>query len=90
LAWLGLAWLGLAWLGLAWLGLAWLGLALIGLALLGSAWFGLSAWLGLARPHVPGDKGGPIFFILTFFFGALFMHKLVYYNLYHVSDFMQN
>ncbi len=46
--------------------------------------------------RVPGDKGGPMFFRFQIFFGARFMYKLVYYNLYHVSVtqnrpfFMQN
>ncbi len=40
--------------------------------------------------HIPGDKGGPIFSDLQNFFGARFTYKLVYYNLYHVSNFMQN
>jgi hypothetical protein len=35
---------------------------------------------------VPGGKGGPTFFSQDFF-GAHFMYKLVYYNLYHVSYF---
>ncbi len=36
---------------------------------------------------VPGDKGGLIFFRLKNFFGTRFTYKLVYYNLYHLSDF---
>ncbi len=40
--------------------------------------------------RVPGDKGGLIFFKLRIFFGARFMYKLMYYNLYHLSDFTQN
>ncbi len=40
--------------------------------------------------RVPGDKGGPIFYRLGIFFGTHFTYKLVYYNLYHVSDFMPN
>jgi hypothetical protein len=40
--------------------------------------------------RVPGDKGGSILFRLRFFFGTRFMYKLVYYNLYHLSNFMQN
>jgi hypothetical protein len=40
--------------------------------------------------HVPGDQGGPIFFLdFRNFFGGHFMYKLEYYNLYHVSDFTQ-
>jgi hypothetical protein len=40
--------------------------------------------------HVPGDKGGSVFFRLKFFFGTRFTYKLVYYNLYHLSDFTRN
>jgi hypothetical protein len=40
--------------------------------------------------RVPGDLWGPIFFRLGILFGARFMYKLVYYNLYHVSNFTQN
>ncbi len=39
--------------------------------------------------RVPGDNVGPFFF-RRFFFGAHFMYKLVYYNLYYVSNFTQN
>ncbi len=39
--------------------------------------------------HVPGDKGGSIFFVKNFF-GARFKYKLVYYNLFHLSDFTQH
>jgi hypothetical protein len=38
---------------------------------------------------VPGDQGGQ-FFLDKDLFGGHFMYKLVYYNLYHVSDFTQN
>ena len=40
--------------------------------------------------RVLGDTGGPNFFRLKIFFGARFTYKLVYYNLYHLSDFTQN
>jgi hypothetical protein len=36
--------------------------------------------------RIPGDKGGLLFFRLKNFFGAHFTYKLVYYNLYHLSD----
>ena len=39
--------------------------------------------------HVPEDKGGMIFYRQDFF-GTCFTYKLMYYNLYHVSNFMQN
>ncbi len=35
--------------------------------------------------RIPGDKGGQIFFRL--FFGTRFTYKMLYYNLYHVSNF---
>ncbi len=37
--------------------------------------------------RIPGDKGGPFFSDLGFFFGARFTYIMMYYNLYHVSDF---
>ncbi len=40
--------------------------------------------------RVPGDKGGPIFSDLRIISGACFTYKLVYYNLYHVSNFRWN
>jgi hypothetical protein len=40
--------------------------------------------------RVPEDKGESFFFRLRIFFGAHFTYKLVYYNLYHLSNFMQN
>jgi hypothetical protein len=37
-----------------------------------------------------GIKGDQFFSDFGFFFGARFMYELMYYNLYHVSDFTQN
>ncbi len=37
-----------------------------------------------------GIKGDHFFTDLGFFFGACFTYKLMYYNLYQVSDFTQN
>ncbi len=36
---------------------------------------------------VPGDRGGLIFSDFGFFFGARFIYKLMYYNLYYMSNF---
>ncbi len=52
--------------------------------------FSFSLVLILRISRIPGDKGGPIFFRLRIFFKARFTYKLVYYNLYHVSNFTQN
>jgi hypothetical protein len=40
--------------------------------------------------RIPGDQGGPIFFRLKDFFCGRFMYKLVYYNLYYMSNFTHN
>ncbi len=37
-----------------------------------------------------GIKGDQFFSDLSIFFGARFTYKLMYYNLYHVSDFTRN
>jgi hypothetical protein len=36
---------------------------------------------------IRGDKGGSFFSDLRIFSGTHFIYKLMYYNLYHVSDF---
>ncbi len=54
---------------------------------MGSIFFSLV--LILRIPMYPGIKGDQFFSDLMFF-GAHFMYKLVYYNLYNVSDFTQN
>jgi hypothetical protein len=44
----------------------------------------------LRIPAYLGIKGGQFFSDLRIFFGARFVYNLVYYNLYHVSDYMPN
>ncbi len=54
----------------------------------GSIFFSLV--LILRIPACLGIKGDQFFTDLRIFSGARFTYKLVYYNLYHVSDFTQN
>ncbi len=43
-------------------------------------------WQELALHYFPADCFGVDFLLLKTFFGACFRYKLMYYNLYHVSD----
>jgi hypothetical protein len=43
-------------------------------------------WQELALHYFPADCFGINFFYLRFFSGAHFRYKLMYYNLYHVSN----
>jgi hypothetical protein len=52
--------------------------------------FFFSLVLILRIPLYLGIKGDQFFTDLRIFLGARFMYTLVYYNLYHVSDFTQN
>jgi hypothetical protein len=44
----------------------------------------------LRIPTYLGIKGDRFFSDVGIFFSTRFMHKLVYYNLYYVSDFTRN